>query len=56
VDIVANTLKEAPDAVVDPFIRNLVTEASQEVRDAFQNFLQQQKLSSHMWIIARKPS
>lgn len=56
VDIVANTLKEIPDAVIDPFIRNLVTEASQEVRDAFQNFLQQQKLSSHMWVIARKPS
>ena len=54
VDIVANTLAERPDAVTDPFIRKLVTDAPQATKDAFQNFLQQTKLSSHMWIVARR--
>lgn len=56
VDIVANALKENPAAVDDEFIRHLALQASDEQRDAFQNFLSQNGLSSHMWIVARRPA
>lgn len=56
VDIVRNTLRELPDAVTEPFIRRLVLDCHEDVRAAFQTFLADSGLSSHMWIIARRPA
>lgn len=55
VDIVRNAALEAPERVSDPFIRNLVLTSPEETRVQFQNFLKANALSSHMWIIARRP-
>lgn len=55
VDIVRNKLREAPDAVSDPFVRHLVNDAMEPVRAAFQAFLVANCLSSHMWFVARRP-
>ena len=56
VDIVRNTLLETPEAVVDPFLRRLVLDHEEDVRTAFQQFLADNRLSSHMWIVARRPA
>lgn len=53
VDIVVNALKADPTAIDDPFLRHLITGQSQVARNAFQSFLQDNGLSSHMWIVAR---
>lgn len=55
VDIVRNVLLREPDAVTDDFVRDLVLNGSEETRAAFQDFLSKNCLSSHMWIIARRP-
>ncbi len=55
VDIVRNVLLEDSDAVSDPFLRQLLLSGSEENRKAFQEFLKENRLSSHMWIVARKP-
>ncbi len=51
VDIVGNTLKENPEIEVTPFIRRLVTESDPETREAFQAFLADHLLSSHIRIL-----
>jgi SAM-dependent methyltransferase len=56
VDIVRNSISENPQIPMDPFIKNTILESSAETRDSFQEFLQDNALSSHMWIVARKPS
>jgi 2-polyprenyl-3-methyl-5-hydroxy-6-metoxy-1,4-benzoquinol methylase len=53
VDIVSNALAGDPDALTDPFLLNIVT-GGPDLRAAFQKFLVENKLSSHMWILARK--
>lgn len=55
VDIVANALKEDPAAVADPFLRHLLTNATDAARQSFQEFLAASGLSSHMWLVARRP-
>jgi len=55
VDIVRNVLLEDPDAVTDPFLKHLLFSDNEDARNAFQIFLKEQNLSSHMWIVARKP-
>lgn len=55
VDIVRNTLAQHDDAVTEPFLRALLTEANDSQRAAFQTFLADNGLSSHMWILARRP-
>ena len=55
VDIVRNVLLREPEAVTDDFVRDLVLNGSEETRAAFQDFLSKNCLSSHMWIIARRP-
>ncbi|MEQ8228980.1 MAG: class I SAM-dependent methyltransferase [Rhodospirillales bacterium] len=51
VDIVRNTLKENPDIDVPPFIRRLVSESDENIRAAFQAFLADHRLSSHIRIL-----
>ena len=53
VDIVRNTLDETPEIAVTPFIRRLVTSGDEGSRAAFQRFLSDHNLSSHIRIIAR---
>jgi SAM-dependent methyltransferase len=55
VDIVRNSVRENSEIPLDPFIQNLVLKSSAETRDAFQEFLQNNALSSHMWIVAKRP-
>jgi SAM-dependent methyltransferase len=54
VDIVRNKLREVPDAVQDRFVRDLALSADDGLRAAFQRFLADYGLSSHMWLVARR--
>lgn len=54
VDIVNNTLNENPEIEVSPFIRRLVTESDAGTREAFQTFLAEHRLSSHIRILLSK--
>ena len=54
IDIVANALRDIPDLPVDRFARRLALAASPPVREAFQAFLQENHLSSHLRIIAKR--
>lgn len=56
VDIVRNTLLETPAAEVGSFVRRLVLDGDAGERAAFQRFLADNGLSSHMWIVARRPA
>lgn len=38
-----------------PFLNHILVENGSHLRDAFQKFIAENKLSSHMWIVARKP-
>ncbi len=55
-DIVRNADREAGGIALDPFVRNLIDTATPETAAAFQNFLKENGLSSHMWIVARRPA
>ena len=54
VSIARNQLTEVPRFNNNGFINHLLFEAPDEVRDAFQKFLQENRLSSNMFVIARK--
>ncbi len=53
VDIVRNMLAEKPDIEVPRFVSYLVTQCSEETGQAFQRFLADNRLSSHIRVIAR---
>lgn len=55
VDIVCNALTENPELEIDGFLRDLVN-AGDAIRREFQEFLKSAGLSSHMWILARRPA
>lgn len=55
VDIVRNIVKENPSILLPRFIQQMVFEGSDEVRQRFQQFLQANRLSSHICVIARVP-
>ena len=55
-DIVRNTDREAGGLPLDPFVRQLIDTATPETAAAFQSFLKENGLSSHMWIVARRPA
>ena len=55
VDIVGNTDRELGGLDLDPFTRHLLDEADQQTKTNFQTFLSENGLSSHMWVVARKP-
>ena len=50
VDIVRNTKLPA-----DPFLAHLLGQGTESQRAAFQRFLAENGLSSHMWVLARRP-
>lgn len=54
VDILVNALRAQPELPVSRFARQLV-DASDTVRDRFQQFLQASGLSSHVQVVARRP-
>lgn len=53
VDIVRNVALDNPDILDDPAIRQLIVEADDDARQAFQEMLREERRSSHMWIVAR---
>lgn len=55
VDIVVNALRDDPTLPVGGFVRHLALQADDQVREAFQTFLQTNLLSSHIRIVARRP-
>ncbi len=56
VDIVRNKLQRDPNIIDDGFLRRLILQSDAKTLDAFQQFLADHKLSSHMWVVARKPA
>lgn len=55
VDIVRNVLLDDHTAVSDPFLQHLLLDAPDDSRAVFQQFLKDNNLSSHMWVVARRP-
>lgn len=53
VDIVRNAVHENPTIPLPRFIRHLICDASDDVREDFQRFLQANRLSSHIRVVAR---
>jgi len=53
VDIVRNIVLENPQIPLPRFVRQLVLDVSDDVREAFQQFLQAHRLSSHLRAIVR---
>ena len=56
VDIVRNTYREIPGIPLDPFIEFLIQSDDNQAQANFQIFLKENALSSHMWVVARKPN
>lgn len=56
VDIVRNACSDDTAAIADPFMRHVLFAADESQRERFQDFLAAAGLSSHMWIVARKPA
>ena len=54
VDIVRGALAGDPSSVDDRFLRLLLSQPP-DVLDAFQRFLAEHRLSSHVWVLAKKP-
>lgn len=54
-DIVVNAYNDDESVIDNDFVRHMASRASDAQRSAFQRFLSENGLSSHMWIIARKP-
>lgn len=55
VDMLFNQIAEEPGIELHcPLIAQLLPDPSPSVREAFQKFVQQSKLSSHLWFVARK--
>jgi ribosomal protein S27E len=56
VEIVAHAAADNPELVLPPFVDELIRHRGTEVHRAFQQFLQEARLSSHVRITARKKS
>jgi 2-polyprenyl-3-methyl-5-hydroxy-6-metoxy-1,4-benzoquinol methylase len=54
VDIIRNKVIAGEMEISDKFTRQVVLSKSKKLRQEFQQFLSQNLLSSHMWIVARK--
>jgi len=55
VDIVKAALEKDPNAFDDGFLKEMLIENDEQTLKNFQKFLTSSNLSSHMWILARKP-
>lgn len=56
VDIVKNAVVEDHSVISDGFVKTLVLAGDNKLCEKFQHFLEDNGLSSHMWIVARRPS
>jgi hypothetical protein len=54
VAIVLDALQRAPEIQIPAFIRSILLNRGRHVHEAFQDFLQQANLSSHVWVVGRK--
>jgi hypothetical protein len=54
VEIVTHAVAEDPDIVLPPFVDELIRHRDRSVHQAFQQFLQEALLSSHVRLVARK--
>ena len=55
VDIVRNkVLTGVLDISVNPFLKHILIDKWEELGEKFQNFLSENKLSSHLWVVAQK--
>lgn len=54
VDIVKNQIMNNNFEISCPFLKNIFVDGDQKVRDAFQEFLTNNKLSSHLLIVGQK--
>ena len=55
VDITKNTYAKHPEALRDSFLRLIFDQNDDTTLEALQQFITENNLSSHMWVIARKP-
>lgn len=55
VDIVRNIVGENASIPLNRFVKQIIFEVSDDVREAFQQFLQAHRLSSHVRVLARTP-
>ncbi len=55
VDITRNIVNENPAIIVPRFVQQLLFTCPDETREAFQRFLQEHRLSSHIRVIAQTP-
>jgi hypothetical protein len=56
VDIVLNSIGENKEIELPRFIRQIVHSSNEELKKNFQKFLKENRLSSHIRAIARRPS
>ena len=56
VDIVRNQYNVDPKSIKDKFISNILRQKNESIIENLQQFITRNNLSSHMWIVARKPS
>lgn len=54
IDIVANAVRESPDITIPRFVKYMLEKRGEKTHQAFQTFLQENNLSSHIRCIARK--
>jgi hypothetical protein len=55
VDIVQNKLRSGElDLTAQPFLHEILVKRAEELAAPFQQFLAQNHLSSHLWVVARK--
>jgi hypothetical protein len=52
VDIVSNAVRENPDLDLPRFVREILRPENQTARNTFQRFLSENRLSSHIRVIA----
>ncbi len=55
VDIVRNALKDDPAAISDAFVRHLIVDCDEVQQNAFQTFLTENGLSSHLLAVVQRP-
>jgi hypothetical protein len=55
VDIIKNTFAKKPQALDDDFLRSIFEKEDDALLSNFQEFITNNDLSSHMWVLAQKP-
>jgi hypothetical protein len=55
IDVVKNMFKDKPLSIQNPFLHHLFEKTDDKTLSEFQKFITNNKLSSHMLVVARKP-